>query len=223
MHAARITRLIRSLGIAGALVGLVACAGLRDEVPAGGSTTPADTAASQEEHAPLRPSIEWERPFGKSGPEFAGAASVNAVLPFKMRMPSFGQPDLIQTIPPDAVPASEQVVALVFHLTEEGTILLKEQLPGEMSLKAFETIASAHAGEPADSDDPTDRTKHIVSPGAEVAPAYQIVEVRGTSGLLVQGYGIGRIIWIEDGILFDMTGPSVTPTQVLALAEAMEA
>ncbi|GIU99310.1 MAG: hypothetical protein KatS3mg014_0926 [Actinomycetota bacterium] len=45
--------------------------------------------------------------------------------------------------------------------------------------------------------------------------------LRGTYGLLIQGNGIGRIIWLEGGLKFDITGPTVSPDQVILLAEAL--
>ena len=39
--------------------------------------------------------------------------------------------------------------------------------------------------------------------------------------MLIKCNGVGRIIWIEDGLLFDMSGPTVTPEQVVAIAQKL--
>ena len=99
----------------------------------------------------------------------------------------------------------EKSVALVYQFPEEGTVLIQESLPGDWSIAQMRETVEAHANEP--DGDPT-------------APrAFQMVGVRSTEGLLVQAHNVGRIMWIEDGILFDITGPTISPDQVLAIAE----
>jgi hypothetical protein len=151
------------------------------------------------------PPIDWERPFHETGPTFATPVEANAVLPFKVVVPSLPGPNLIQTLPPASVPKDEQVVALVYHFPGAGTVVIQESLPGDKDLGWLRETVAAHADEPV--DDPA-------------APqAFRIVDIRKTEGMLIQGNGVGRIVWIEDGLLFDITGPTVTPEQVLAIAE----
>jgi hypothetical protein len=48
--------------------------------------------------------------------------------------------------------------------------------------------------------------------------AFQMVAVRATQGLLASGNGTGRLLWVEGGVLFDITGPKVDPSQAQTLA-----
>jgi hypothetical protein len=46
-----------------------------------------------------------------------------------------------------------------------------------------------------------------------------MVALGSEDGLLVSNGEIGRVMWIDtNGVLIDVSGPSVTPDQVLALA-----
>jgi hypothetical protein len=165
------------------------------------------------------PEINWEKPF-RDGPTFVSLAAVDEVLPFKVLKPAFGIPDLIQTIPPAALETpDQQQVALVYHLPDEGTVVLEESLPAEMTLEGLKQIAAAHTGETAEVGQATESATESSTPTMGPVPAFQIVPVRGTEGLLVQGNGVGRIMWVESGLLFDLTGPTISPDQVLALAE----
>jgi hypothetical protein len=143
------------------------------------------------------PPINWDAPFGSAAPSYPNADSADKALPFKVVVPAWGTPDLIQTIPEAALAGpSDQVVALVYHLKNEGTVNVEESLPGSWSLDRMIQTASDHAG-------------------------FQMVPLRRTQGMLVEGNGVGRIMWIENGLMFDITGPSVTTDQVLALAEKL--
>ena len=196
MRTSRLVMVLLALAIA-----VPACADAAERNEAASQTQPQEGSAD----GVAGPPVDWERPFGETGPTFPTPADANAVLPFSVVIPDLPRPDLIQTLPPTAVARKEQVVALVYHLPEAGIVVVEESLPGDRSLGWMRETVAGHANDPV--DDPT------------APPAFQMVEIRDTEGMLVQGNGVGRIIWIEDGVLFDISGPTVTPEQVLAIAQ----
>ena len=156
------------------------------------------------------PPIDWDHPLG--GPDFPSVGAAQDVVAFSIVTPRWGTPDMVETLPdPANVPPEVQIVALIFHLPEEGTVVVREQPQGMDSVD--------HLRRRADTD--------FGSIGREPSPApgtpdpFQLVPLRGTYGLLIQGNGIGRIIWLERGLKFDITGPTVSPDQVLALARGL--
>jgi hypothetical protein len=116
---------------------------------------------------------------------------------FKVREPRFAsRPALIQVEDPAQVPVDDRTVAFVYHLPAAGTVVVEER-------SAHLTLAELR--------------RRADAPGVPV-DAFQMVPVRATEGLLVSGNGIGGLLWIEGGVLFDITGPSVSPSQVQSLA-----
>lgn len=154
------------------------------------------------------PPIDWNHPLG--GSDFPSVAAAQKVIPFTIVTPRWGQPDVVETLDP-ANPAEVQIVALIFHLPEEGSVVVEEQLQGMDSVDHLRQLAETNYGS----------VGHEPSPSPGTPDPVQLVPLRGTYGLLIQGNGIGRIIWLEGGLKFDITGPTVSPDQVLALAEAL--
>ncbi len=159
----------------------------------------------------IGPAIQWDAPFGSDAPTFTNTADAASGLPFKPEEPSWGKPSSIQTIPESMLSSkADQQIAFIYDLPDEGKVLVEESLPGDYSIDVFAQMVADH---PASSADSTGSQPEV--------PPFQLVEVRGTKGLLVQANGIGRVMWIEDGLLFDIFGESVTPDQVLRLANGM--
>lgn len=165
---------------------------------AGGDRPPSPSRGA-EGHDLGEPPVNWDSPL-LDGVNLSSLQAAQPNLPFTPVAPRFGAPDVIQIDDPAQVQPTDQTLALVFHLQDYGTVLVEERSPGDWSLAQMQARA----------DDPS-------------APpdAFQMVPVRNTSGLLIQGDGVGRVIWIEKGILFDITGPAVAPQQVLKLAEGL--
>lgn len=188
-----------------AVLGLFAsgCASTKGRQPSNGAT---EEKTAEAYEVP----IDWEHPLG--GPQFMSASAAQPTVPFQIVVPKWGHPDVVETLPNVAnVPAPAFVLAMVFHLPEEGTVLLREQLQNMDSLEHLKELADTNFGSLSREPSP--------SPG--VPDPVQLVPLRGTEGLLVQAHGVGRIVWLENGIRFDITGPTVTPDQVVALAEAL--
>jgi hypothetical protein len=143
-----------------------------------------------------RPPSNWEVPL-HGGRIVASAKQAAHYVHFTVHQPRLAiRPALIQVEDPAQVPAEERTVAFVYHLPASGTILVEER-------SAHLTLA--------------DLRRRADAPGV-AKDAFQMVSVRSTQGLLVSGNSIGRLLWIQGGVLFDIIGPSVSPSQVQALA-----
>ena len=157
--------------------------------------------------------LDWDHPF-PNGIEQNSIEAASVAVPFDLVSPtnlSQGQPDLIETSPPEAYPDGEGAVAFVYHTKEYGDVLVEESTPGGITVERLADMAEA-LGAP--------------SPGSEErsdAPdAFQLVAVGDAKALLVQYAGVGRITWIQGGLLFDIKGDETTPEQVVDLASELE-
>jgi hypothetical protein len=145
---------------------------------------------------PGRPPSNWEVPL-HGGRIVASATQAAHHVHFTVHMPQFAsRPALIQVDDPAQVPLNERTVAFVYHLPAAGTVVVQER--------------SAHLTL-------TDLRQRADAPGVPT-DAFQMVPVRATQGLLVSANSIGGLLWIEGGVLFDITGPTVSRSQVQALA-----
>lgn len=143
-----------------------------------------------------RPPINWETPY-RAGIMVASPSEAETHVDFHVRAPAFGRdPERIQVSDPDQVARQERSVAMVFSLPRFGQVVVKQQLP-HLTLD--------------------DLRRRADSPDAP-ADAFRMVSVRGTEGLLVSWEGVGRLTWIEGGVLFDILGRTISPDQVQELA-----
>ncbi len=160
------------------------------------------------------PGVDWSTPLhggrtvftsgqGGASPAVSQASALSTAqqnLPFKIRQPRFSpSPSKIQFDNPDEVQPADRLLAFVYQLPTYGTVLVEEKV-SQFQLSDLQARAN----------DPTNPQG-----------AFQMVSVRGTQGLLISGNGIGRIMWIEDGILFSITGESVSPAGVQTLAASL--
>lgn len=208
MRTSHIARTITIFSIG--LSGLVSCA---EEAPADVPRPAADAG----EGPPLAtgPSINWNLPYGTAVPTTDSLAEAAADASFDFAAPSFGEPAVIQVVPADLVQSEDdRAVAMIFHLPSEGTILLEVRPAGDFTLDVMKNMVAAREGEAAD-----------VAPGADApasfVPAYQMVPLRGTDALFVQGQGLGRVTWIENGIRYDIMGETATGEEILTLADKL--
>lgn len=163
------------------------------------------------------PPIDWEDPYG--GPMYASTTAVENALAFKVKVPAFGKPDRITTPDPGQFAPGTLPVGLIYHFPTEGTVLVEEKLAGDETVEHLRELAATYGPEQADGipDGPAAPTDAL-SPGPVPDPMV-IVSVRGTDALLIQGDGLGRLMWIEGPLLIDIAGPQLTVEQVIALAE----
>lgn len=212
MHASRLVVVSRAGNrrcIVAAILVLLAATGCAPSAVADQPVLEGETGASANE-ALAAPNIDWQRPYGAQAPTFEQFGDAQEAVEFAPLLPAFAEPDLIQTTPLDTV-SGGQALVMVFTLIPEGTILVEEMPAGDMTVKDLESIADAHSGEAADSA--------TGSTSEAFVPAYSIVALRGTEGLLVQGRGLGRVVWLEGDVRIDLMGESASPEQLLVLAE----
>lgn len=146
------------------------------------------------------PPINWDAPYGEAAPKLSGPADLEGKLPFEPVIPAFSTPDLIQLGPEG--PA--RTIVMVFHLPLEGTVMVEEGPADEEETEALRAFAAARTAD--------------LSAGSDAT--FEMIPLRGSEALFVSANGIGRLVWVESGVRIDITGETVTPVQVLALAEA---
>jgi hypothetical protein len=156
---------------------------------------------------PASPKTNWDAPLidGVSQPSVAAA---QGLVRFKIVSPAIGTPALIQVDSPAQMPENERTVAFVFHTAAYGTVVVEESEQGDWTLDRFRARASAPVAQAGNASS---------TPGPGLHP-FQMVPVRKTSGLLATSGEVGSIMWIENGVLFRILGPSVTTEQVQKLA-----
>jgi len=144
-----------------------------------------------------RPLSNWEVPL-HGGRIVASAMQAARYVHFLVHEPQFAsRPALIQVDDPAQVPVDDRT----------GRVRLPPS--GRRNGRRRGAQRAPHADRAAAARGRSRRARRRLpdGPGA-----------RATQGLLVSGNGIGGLLWIEGGVLFDITGPSVSPSQVQALA-----
>lgn len=180
--------------------------------PAAEASTARATTDSPSADPPVGPQIDWENPYHGAGEKYASVEDAQSQVWFEIVVPSFGKPDLIQVTPVDT-PKELTSVAMVFHLPQGGTVLVEEMPAVGDDSEGLRAIAAAHEGELADVP------AGDLSPATEAA--YSIVSLRGTEALLVQGQGLGRVMWVEAGVRVDLLGPNLTASEAIELAKSL--
>jgi hypothetical protein len=145
------------------------------------------------------PPIDWKRPFGTS-PVVSSVREAERLVTFEVRKPAFGvEPSLIQVEYPNQVEPRERTLAFVYELPRYGIVVVNERLS-----HFTQADLEARANEPT------------VPEGA-----FRMVQMESRHGsvdaLLVSSARVGRLLWIDEGILFDITGPAVSPEAVVSL------
>lgn len=163
--------------------------------------------------------VDWEKPL-RGGLVVADVEEAQQLVPFTIVIPAIGEPDLIQVDDPDQFPPDERTVAFVYHLPLIGVAHVKERV-SQFTLEDLRTRADT----PIDSSPSPETSEESPAPGVEPSlplDPFQMIPFAGTEALLVSNGLIGRLLWIRDGVLFDVVGPSITPAQVLELALQIE-
>jgi len=111
----RATHLARTaLDAAISVLALAACA---DSAPGGDGAT----SSPPEPDVATGPSINWEFPYGPEVPTVASLEEAAAELSFKLVVPSFAKPDVIQLSPSElAQTPDDRSVVMIFRLPDEG-------------------------------------------------------------------------------------------------------
>ena len=148
------------------------------------------------------PPIDWSHPL-KDGVSLTGPAAAANKVSFNAVDPGIGTPTLVQMDDPTQVDPSTETVAYVYSLPSIGTINVEER-PAAQGM-ADNLVARANAFDAEPSPDPSE-------------PQFQMVQLGSGQALLVTQGGVGAITWVQGGILFSVTGPTVSPDDVQNLA-----
>jgi hypothetical protein len=153
--------------------------------------------------------INWETPF-YHGRILSSVPEAQLLVSFKIKVPNFGaQPTLIQVEDPTSVELTDRTLVFVYKLNGYGIVNVLE----DARQQAIQTE--------------TDIQRQADSPPAGTAPGeFRAVRVRTTKGLLVSGRmgsnPNGRsLLFIEDGVHFTISGPTLTTSDVEALANML--
>ncbi len=145
------------------------------------------------------PQINWDAPLGDGKLTSAGAAAKDGALPFAPRTPQFSiAPITVQVSDVATTQPADRAVAYVYKFPlgadflTDGRVRVLEYATTSTEAE-LEGVAKNPPGPPED---------------------FAVVTIAGHSALLVQANGIGRIQYIQNGIMYDITGPAA-PTAVV--------
>jgi hypothetical protein len=144
--------------------------------------------------------IDWDRPI-PNGITVSGARQAQDYVDFKVPAPRLaGVTRRVMVSNPEWSPdESLRSVVFVYDVPTAGRVL--------------RTIRRTDASQ-ADLVAASEST--AFPPGT-----FELVSIAGGKGLLTKGRGLGRLEWLADGLLFDLSGPAVTPAQAIALAKTV--
>lgn len=172
---------------------------------AASATTPVQTAPvgnASVKNGSAAPAINWDRPLPGGENSSMTTAVADGRLPFTPTAPHFSRnPVLVEVSNPETPPVWP-AVAYVYRFPigkdfpVDGRVrVLEDATP--VTEPQLEAVAANPPG-PADN--------------------FHVIRVNGHGALLVEANGIGRVQFILHGIMFDVTGPAVSPQEAEYLA-----
>lgn len=154
------------------------------------------------------PSINWDNPMGGTGiiTDFAHAQASGG-LPFSPVRPNFDAPPVRVSVsdPAETLPSETHFLTAVYKFPagspgfgEDGRVLVMER----------------------DTTLTSDDLKQVLADPPGPASGFQLIDLQGVPGLLITNAdkSIGRVEFIRDGVMFDVTGPSLSPDTAQTLA-----
>jgi hypothetical protein len=147
------------------------------------------------------PRINWDSPLPGGKSSSTRTARADGRLPFAPTVPRFGiRPALVQVTNPAShdLPA----VAYVYNFPAgqafpvDGRVLVLEY-QAEVSEQQLEAVPADPPGPAAD---------------------FTVIRINGHGALLVHANGIGRVQFVQHGVMYDVTGPAVSPQEAEHLA-----
>jgi hypothetical protein len=184
----------RTAAVAAAVAGAVAavgCASATGQQPASGAH-----AVGAE-----GPRINWDSPLPGGKASSTGTAQADGRLPFSPAVPQFGlRPILVQVT--GTAPTGARTVAFVYRFPlgkafpADGRVVVLEY-QDEVTETQLEAVTANPAGPAAD---------------------FTAIRINGHGALLVHANGIGRVQFILHGVMYDVTGPAVSPREAEHLA-----
>jgi len=176
-------------------LGLTGCGSEPSEVstPSAASSPPPTTTPSSTTPPPGPPQINWDHVLLSGIPTTVSSAVQDGQLSFEPVRPAQPEPAYVEVTDPTVVAdPAHRGVAYYYDIAGIGRVVLTES-PATSSPEDLRAIADARR----DSGE------------------YSILEVDGTPVLLIAANGIGRVRTIRDGIAFDITGPAISPEDVV--------
>ncbi len=149
------------------------------------------------------PRIDWDKPFRDGvGTTTAGAKTAGA-LTFQPRPPRFAEPPVsILVTNPATTPLDQRAVAFVYRFPTgtdfptDGRVVVT-QTATDLTVANLEATVADPPGPPEN---------------------FRMIDLAGQPALLIQGDGVGRVRFIRNRVMFDITGPAVSPAVVSQLA-----
>lgn len=152
---------------------------------------------------PEGPKINWDAPLGDAKWTSARAAAKDGALTFAPRTPRFSvAPVAVQVSDPAATPAADRAVAYLYKFP------LGADFPTDGRIRVLE-----HATTSSEAD-----LEGVVKNPPGPAEDFAVITIAGHPALLVQAEGVGRLQYIRNGIMYDITGPSAPTAMIKKLA-----
>jgi hypothetical protein len=196
-------RKIAILGTAFAVVTITTIAAVA--AAATGQPSPASKNSAAQENI-ADPQINWDEPLPGGIVSSAMSARTVGQLPFAPTLPRFPlQPALIEVTNASTTAPDWRTIAYVYRFPlgpdfhGDGRVRVLEYQT-KVTESQLEAVAANPPGPPAD---------------------FRVIRVNGHGALLVQGNGVGRVQYILNGIMYDVTGPAISPAEAERLAAAI--
>ncbi len=147
------------------------------------------------------PRINWDSPLPAGKASSTGTAQADGRLPFSPAVPQFGMRPILVQVTGTASPGP-RTVAYVYHFPAgkafpaDGRVVVIEYQV-EVTERQLEAVAAHPPGPAAD---------------------FTAIRINGHGALLVHANGIGRVQFILHGVMYDVTGPAVSPREAEHLA-----
>lgn len=175
------------------VLGLTGCGSEPSEVSTPSAASSPTTTTSSTTPPPGPPQINWDHVLLSGIPTTVSSAVQDGQLSFEPLRPAQPQPAYVEVTDPTVVAdPAHRGVAYYYDVAGMGRVVLTES-PATSSAEDLRAIADAHRG----------------------SGEYSILEVEGAPVLLIAANGIGRVRTIRDGIAFDITGPAISPEDVV--------
>ena len=185
---------VAAVAVAAAVAGAVAAAGCA-------SATGQHSASGAQVVGDDGPRIHWDSPLPGGKASSTGTAQADGRLPFSPAVPQFGmRPILVQVTGTE--PTGPRTVAYVYRFPAgkdfpaDGRVVVIEY-QAAVTERQLEGVAAHPPGPAAD---------------------FTAIQINGHGALLVHASGIGRVQFILHGVMYDVTGPAVSPREAEHLA-----
>lgn len=138
------------------------------------------------------PKINWDAPLGDAKFTSPSAATKDGAITFARRTPRFSIiPIKVQVTSPASTAPTDRAVAYVYKFPTRSAF------PTDSRIRVLEYIASSTKANP----------EEVATNPPGPPENFAVVTIAGHRTLLVQADEIGRIQFIQDDIMFDITGP----------------